>query len=337
MRQWQMLRLIPRHPIKISTPELIQGLSDEGYRITQRTIQRDLIRLSEIFPLMCDERNRPFGWSWMVDADVMDIPGMDSHTALAFWLAEKHLEPLLPQATLRQLQGHFKAAANVLDHTPSDKGAPAWRHKVRVLHRGPGLKVPAIDPEIQGAVYDALLRNRRLDVTYAPRRYDGNKNYELNPLGLVLKDGIIYLVCSMRDYSDIRLLTLHRIVTAKQLDIPVAVPEGFDLDDYIASGALNFIVGGKIRLKARLSKDVAFHLEERPLSDDQTLIAESDGWSMLTASVQDTSELHWWLLGFGEQVDVIEPASLREELLQVVSVLYQRYSSSTDSTGEGRA
>jgi len=68
----------------IKQPDLKQKLADEGFDTTQRTIQRDLMRLSTIYPLACDEEGKPFGWSWMAEADVMDIPGMDSHTALAF-------------------------------------------------------------------------------------------------------------------------------------------------------------------------------------------------------------------------------------------------------------
>jgi len=177
MRQWQMLRLVPRHPGKISTAELKQRLADEGFDTTQRTIQRDLMTLSDIYPLTCDDRNRPFGWSWMAEADVMDIPGMDSHTALAFWLASQHLEPLLPKTTVRQLQPHFKTAAHVLDSISTDKGAPAWRNKVRVLHRGPKLKTPAIASDVQSQIYDALLRNRCLTITYSPRWQEGKKEY----------------------------------------------------------------------------------------------------------------------------------------------------------------
>lgn len=313
MRQWQMLRLIPRHPSKISTAELIQSLSDEGFKTTQRTIQRDLVRLSGIYPLECDERNKPFGWSWMRDADVMDIPGMDSHTALAFWLAGEYLEPLLPKSTSRKLQAHFKTAAKVLDHAETEKGAPAWRNKVRVLHRGPKLKAPVIVADVEYRVYDALLCNHRLAVTYAPRWQEGKKEYEINPLGLVLKDGISYLVCSMWDYPDIRLLTLHRIQAAELLDKPATVPSGFDLDAYIASGELNFAVGGDIRLKALFSADAVFHLGERPLSDDQTIAEQKDGRMLVTATVQNTSELRWWLLGFGDQVEVLEPGRLRKD------------------------
>jgi len=319
MRQWQMLRMIPWQPIKVSTAELVQRLSEKGFDATQRTIQRDLVRLSELYPLTSDERNKPYGWSWMADAKVMDIPGMDSHTALAFWLAEKHLDGMFPKATLRHLQAHFKTATNVLDSAHSDKGTPSWRNKVRVMHRGPGLRVPVINPDVQACVYDSLLRNYRFEVVYKPRESEGTKTYGINPLGIVLKDGLVYLVCTIWDYTDIKLLTLHRMLEAKPVDVPVTVPDGFNLDAYIESGELDFAIGGKIQLKARFRKGAAFHLEERPLSSDQTLAPENDEWMMLSATVLDTSELRWWLLGFGDQIEVLEPAELREHFAGVAA------------------
>jgi len=326
MRQWQMLRLIPRHPFKISTTDLIHKLADEGFEITRRTVQRDLMRLSDIYPLVCDESSKPFGWSWMANADVMDIPGFDSHTALAFWLAEQHLGQLLPTTTVRQLQPHFKTAAHVLDNIPTDKGTPAWRNKVRVRLRGPHLKTPVIAADVQNQLYDALLRNRRLTITYQPRWKEEEKEYEINPLGLVFKDSIIYLVCSMWDYPDIRLLTLHRVLSAHVLDIPSTAPDNFNLDSYIASGELDFAVGGDIQFKARVSDNLAFHLGERPLSDDQTIEKQSEGCILVTATVQDTNELRWWLLAFGDHVEVLEPAELRDYFSEITSNMAEAYS-----------
>jgi len=325
MRQWQMLRQVPRYPLKVSTAELKQKLADEGFETTQRTIQRDLVRLSTIYPLASDEEGKPFGWSWMAEADVMDIPGMDSHTALVFWLASQHLEPMLPKATVHKLQPHFRAAARMLDNLATDRGALAWRDKIRVLHRGPKLQIPAIDAEAQNQVYDALLRNRRLAITYAPRWQEGEKEYEINPLGLVLKDGITYLVCSMWDYPDIRLLALHRIRAAEVLYKPATSFDEFNLDDYIASGELHFSVGGTIHLKALFSKDAAFHLEERPLSDDQVIIAQGEEHMLVSATVQDTAELRWWLLGYGANMEVLEPQSLREEFQGIISRMAVKY------------
>jgi len=317
MRQWQMLRLIPRQPSKISTTELMHSLSDDGFNTTPRTLQRDLVRMSSIYPLLCDDRDKPFGWSWDKNANVHEVPGIDSDTALAFYLAKQHLEPLLPRTTIKRLAPHFKRAEEVLDQADADKGNPAWRNKVRVLYRGPGLKSPAIDGDVQSAVYDALLRNRRLDVHYLKRGEAETKHYELNPLGLVLKDGLFYLVCSMWDYPDIRLLTLHRMSAASAMDIPCSTPDGFNLDDYIASGELDFAIGGTIKLKVKISQQVATHLQERPLHEDQTLTKCDDGDYILESTTQDTNELRWWLLGFGENVEVLEPDALRGEFRRI--------------------
>jgi len=230
MRQWQMLRRVPRHPAKISTTQLVQHLNYEGFDITQRTIQRDLMTLSDIYPLTCDERSKPFGWSWMADADVMDIPGMDSHTALTFWLAREHLEPLLPTATVRQLHAHFRTAAHVLDSIQTDKGAPAWRNKVRVIRRGPRLQSPYINNEIQDQVYEALLQNKRLAITYTPREANDPAQYEINPLGLILKDGVFYLVCSMWNYPDIRRLAEYSGRSRHPIPVERDTPyEGFKM------------------------------------------------------------------------------------------------------------
>jgi len=301
-------------------------LADEGFETTPRTLQRDLVRMSSIYPLLCDDRDKPFGWSWSKDANVHEVPGIDSDTALAFYLAKKYLEPLLPRTTIKRLGPHFKRAEEVLDQADADKGNPAWRNKVRVLHRGPGLKSPSIDADVQSAVYDALLRNRKLDVVYLPRGADEPKQYELNSLGLVLKDGLFYLVCSMWDYKDIRLITLHRMNSATVMDIPCAVPDGFDLDDYIASGELDFAIGGEIRLKARISSQIAIHLEERPLHDDQQLTKCGDNSYLLETTAQDTNELRWWLLGFGSNIEVLAPGNLREEFKQITHDMAEMYS-----------
>jgi len=326
MRQWQMLRLVPRSPSKMATTELKQRLADEGFNVTTRTIQRDLVTFSSIFPLVCDDRDKPFGWSWMSDADVMDIPGMDSHTALAFYLAKEHLEPLLPIGTVKHLRPHFDSARHVLDAIKTDSGAPAWKDKVRVLHRGPKLTPPSIIPDVHEDVYEALLLNRQLHMAYKSRGYDDIREYDINPLGLVLKAGLYYLVCTYNGYEDIRLLTLHRMQSAKKLDIPCKIPPGFNLDAYISSGQLDFAIGGDIKLKVRIDKGVAFHLEERPLSSDQKVsLSDDDSW-YIEATVQDTNELRWWLMGFGEHVEVLEPLGLREKFQETVNAMAANYS-----------
>ncbi|MDD3609477.1 MAG: WYL domain-containing protein, partial [Halothiobacillaceae bacterium] len=73
LRQWAMLRFIPRAPRRIDTKTLQDKLSAAGYDINLRSIQRDLNKLSQVLPLVGDE-HKPQGWSWQADAAVFDVP-----------------------------------------------------------------------------------------------------------------------------------------------------------------------------------------------------------------------------------------------------------------------
>src|SRR4051812_37838185 len=55
LRQWHMLRLIPRAPGKITVQDIHSRLASEDFDVTIRTIQRDLHELSQTFPLTVDE------------------------------------------------------------------------------------------------------------------------------------------------------------------------------------------------------------------------------------------------------------------------------------------
>ncbi len=322
MRQWQMLRMIPRHPRRMTTDEIERRLLAEGFRIHRRSIQRDLMRLSALFPLECHEAARPYGWCWARDASAFDIPGMDAHAALAFWLVREHLEPLLPEATLRELAPHFIRAGEVLD--TAHGGAACWRRKVRVLQRGPALERPAVDAAVQRVVHEGLLRERRIRLRYRPRGKD-ECEYEASPLGMLVREGVIYLVATLWDYADPLLLALHRMREAALLDAPATPPEGFDLDAWIATGEPDYALGDAFRLEALFTEEAAFHLRERPLAPDQALERHPDGRVRLTATVQDTQQLRWWLLGFGDQVEVLAPAPLRAHLAGIARRMARAY------------
>ena len=45
----------------------------------------------------------------------------------------------------------------------------------------------------------------------------------------------------------------------------------------------------------------------------------------LTATVADTAELRWWLLGFGDGVEVLGPKALRREIGETASNVARMY------------
>ncbi|MCO4761619.1 MAG: hypothetical protein KC502_08960 [Myxococcales bacterium] len=67
LRQWLMLSMIPIAPRKTTAATLLDELQDRGWELDVRTVQRDLQQLSTVLPLVCDDRSRPYGWSWQSD------------------------------------------------------------------------------------------------------------------------------------------------------------------------------------------------------------------------------------------------------------------------------
>lgn len=317
IRQWQMLRLIPRYPRKITAREVQGTLANRDFEVTKRTIERDMQALSEVFPLTCDDRNKPFGWSWQKDAPSFDVPGLTSTEALAVKLVEQYLRPLLPVSVSDQLKPHFKAADETLKKFPKPSKAASWAQKIRVVPPAQPLLPPTINPDIQRTVYEALLQDRQIEAVYLRRSDPESVKYTLHPLAIVQRGAVTYLVATIYTYIDTRLFDLHRFQKAEMLDEPVRRPADFDLDKYIASGAFGFGGGNKIRLEALFTREAAEHLYETPLSADQVLRPQNQGYTKLVAMVANTPQLMWWLLGFGDAVEILKPEKLRNEIAQM--------------------
>lgn len=329
-RQWIMLTRIPRYPRKITVPDLKQILMGEGYTVDTRTIQRDLNKLSISFPLSNDTEGRKNYWFWIEEASIQDLPGMDPVTALAFEMAESYLKPLLPQATLELLQPYFHRARDVLNEQ-SDSLLRKWPEKVSVIERGPVLLKPEIDADVQRVVYQALLEEKAIKASYKPRGADKAKDYLMHPLGIVSRVGIIYLICTLWDYDNIKQFALHRFTHAEMTDSSVNIQEDFSLTHYIEKDQqFSYKLEDKpIQLKVLFDAKTAGHLAETPLSPSQQLTPQDDGRVMLEAEVLRTLELRWWLQGFGDNVEVLEPISMRNKFIETNISLQAIYSNNS--------
>lgn len=314
LRQWHMLRTVPRYPAKITAQKIKEKLASADFEVTERTIQRDLQELSEVFPLTADEREKPFGWSWQKEAPSFDLPGLGASEALTLVLVEHHLHNFLPPSALEHLQPYFKAAANTLNAAREEGGNRAWLGKVRSVPAAQPLLPPALKDDVQRNVYEALLRDRQLKLGYRKKGVRVSVEYVVHPLAVVQRGPILYLVCTFFNYTDIRLLTLHRVVSAEITDVASKRPKGFSIDAVIASGIMGFGGEEEIQLEAIFKAEQGAHLFETPISKTQRLEELENGRLRLTASLIDTCELRWWLLAFGPNVEVIGPISLRDAI-----------------------
>jgi len=322
-RQWAMLKEIPRSPLKITTKELKAKLLDEGFEVARRTIERDLHLLSAAFPLALDDRSKPYGWSWAKNSHFEFMPKLTAPQAVALQLARTHLQGLLPQAMRKELAPIFDSASQTL----SGSGWKDWHRRTAVVPMGIPHIPPKLSTPVMMAVQSALAHRRCIRARYRAKGSRQAKDFTIHPLGLLSRGPVIYLICTLFDYGDVRQLALHRMEASVETDVRSNEPDGFDFQEYVRRDARRYGSGGSIDLLARFDATAAEHLREMPVSLDQSIRDLEDGRVEISATVEDDALLRWWLLGFGRWVEVVGPPSLRTEIadeLALAGCVYAR-------------
>lgn len=330
-RYLAMLQLIPRAPRYRATTTLRDLLAERGFNVELRSIQRDLDKMSLHFPLQCNKDERPYRWSF--DADFKSsLPAMDTATALTLVLAEEYLKSLLPQIAIDRLSPQFDGARKFLDGL-QENGYASWARQVRAIPNGKALLPATIAPQVWQDVSDALLEHQAITVQYLSRQQGEVKTFTLHPQGLVVRHSVSYLLAMVNDYEDIRQFALHRIQTLTPSPEPYREQPDFSVEGYIAKGAFGYPLDQQdIKLVAKIDKAMAWLLAETPISLEQHLsAADEQGWVTLTATVPNDQQTQWWIMGFGARIQVLEPSSWREAIIeqaQKMQALYQAEPSS---------
>jgi len=319
-----MLRLVPRAPRSVTVNRLTDQLSGSGYEINIRSVQRDLNTLSTIFDLRSYREGRTTYWQWSEHAEMVDLTGMSPQTALTMFVVERFLYDQLPRSVTGFLAQQFEQAREVLKKS----GSPdAWMNKVRVVPRSQRLIQPKIDEDILRAIYDSLIQDKKFKGRYLKRSVRISSDYIFNPLGIVFRDGVTYLVATKDGEVEVLLFALHRFRSATQSDEEVIIPKGFKLDHYInTQGPFDSNSGEFIDLEFKASEEVIQVLRETPLSHNQGVRPFEDEWVIVSVRIKETKQLRRWLLSFGAEIEVLHPKSLRvwaQEQLNGASKMYE--------------
>ena len=347
-RLMAMLRLIPRDKQGLTAQVIRDRLAavHEDYQVDLRTVQRNLEWIEKKGHetgewLLRRDGQRPSLWSWPDDF-LFTAPAMTPAVALAFLVIEAHLLQLLPKEFALELKPYIELARKTLHASgkAADRRLASWPNKVAILPRQQLLAPTSLQPSILQAIYDALLRDRQLKACYRPLGQDA-RDYILNPLGLVFRGNTVYLLANNhgpqgKPYPNALQFTLHRFKSAEVLeDAPVDTPANLSLQAELKKGAFGYLrEPSPIHLVALFDKEQAQQFLESRLSEDQELADLPDGRIQLAATVDNTWELYWWLMGFGPHVEVLEPDFLRQEIARAAAGMYAIYhADSTAGTG----
>lgn len=327
LRQWELLKLLPTAGDGKSAALLTKELKDKGYKISKRQIERDLIVLSDVFPLEINADVYPQGWK-LLKGGSFDLPGMTLADAMSLHLVEETLKKLLPVSMFEGLESRFRQAERQLTELGKINRKANWAKKVRAVSPTMPMIPPSIKSEVISTIHEALLEDKMIEMDYVT--HDGRENkYRLNPLAIVNRGVVTYLVATTAKNEEPHLYVLHRIRHVERTYEAAKTPVNFDIDKYIEKGELHFGNGKQIKISAWVDEDLEKILSETPLSKDQKLI-EGGEFVKLTATVTETWQLKWWIMSQGNSIEVISPVALRREIVGLLRDAVAQYEDDSD-------
>jgi predicted DNA-binding transcriptional regulator YafY len=295
----------------------------EELEVSIRTIYRDVEALSESGVPIYAERG-PHGGVRLVDGYRTRLTGLTDSEAEALFLSG------LPGPAAELGFGTVVAAARlkVLAALPPELRARASRINQRFHLDAPGwFQVSESAPHLQ-TLSTAVWEDRCLHISY--RRRDSQVvERDIEPLGLVLKGGVWYLVAGGSGQP--RTYRATRIEAARTLDQRFSRPDGFDLGEYWSASIATYEgsfdrLEVVLRVHPRRLEFLSEIVGPRAMASATRLReADAEGWPTMRIRMEWPEDVHRQLLRLGPDVEVLEPPELRAKIAAFARAIVARY------------
>jgi predicted DNA-binding transcriptional regulator YafY len=306
-RQWRLLQLLDR-PAGVTVDDAAADLA-----CTVRTIWRDLHVLEDAgFPIYDDPGADGRRSVWRVRDDfkkrlplkltLAELAALVMSRELLAPVGASALGPAVTAAYDKIIGVLSKDALSLLEEMRQTIG-------VRLL--GAKLQAPAADlvPRLQ----QALVERRAVRIRYHSFHRDEESSRTVEPYHLTYFNGGLYVVAYCHLRKAVRIFAVERVRTLEILKIRFTPPADFDVSGYL-DNALGILRGNLVTVRVAFVPAIARYIRERLWHSSQQVRDLPDGRLEVVLKVADTLEVRRWILGYGVQAEVLEPASLREAL-----------------------
>jgi predicted DNA-binding transcriptional regulator YafY len=290
--------------------------------VSERTIHRDVEALSAAGVPIYAERG-PHGGIQLIDGYRTRLTGLTGDEAEALFLSG------LPGPAAELGLGTVVAAARlkVLAALPSELRVRASR-LVERFHLDTAGWFHAGEPVPHlAALADAVWEARRVEITY--QRGDRVVDRSLEPLGLVLKGGIWYLVAVSE--GQVRTYRVSRIMSTVIGDEPVGRPPDFDLAAYWTESISAYERDApRVTITLRIDPAVIGVLADlvgsQAVRAAETIPAtDPEGWVHLRVTADWPDEVPGRLIALGSRAEILDPPEVRDRALTLARRMLERH------------
>lgn len=279
--------------------------------VSERTIHRDMEALSAAgFPVFAE---RGIGGGWMlVEGYKTNLTGLNRDEIQALFLT-KPLRLLADLGLKKASDAAFIKLSAALPAAHRDNAEQA-RRRIHIDATGWNHSTESI--QFLRVLQEAVWQERKLRFIYERGGGCDSVERRADPLGLVAKGSAWYLVAAVD--GEIRSYRVSRVVNAELTGDPCIRPGDFDLARYWEQSTVKF----KAQLPqytaiVRVHPDVFPRLRfaGRFARIGQAESPDADGWIRVSLRFDVEEMAVEWALSFGSNIEVLEPAILREKVI----------------------
>ena len=165
-------------------------------------------------------------------------------------------------------------------------------------------------------VQSAIVSKRVIRVRYGPGVYAPVEDLELWPLHLYYDHPTWYLFAQTSQGRHVEPLKLCHILDIQVLDRCFVANGRFDLVEVLGRAWSTRPEGQLYHVKLRFLPKVADQVTETRWHSSQQVTGQPDGSAIVEFRVDGLNEITWWVLGYGDQVQVLAPAALLDRVVQ---------------------
>lgn len=148
---------------------------------------------------------------------------------------------------------------------------------------------------------------------------------EIHPLRLIFQTRAWYVLAWSAEHRQVRTFKLMRVRKLTVTPRTFKRPRDFSPGD-VFGGAWSMIPEGKVYdVHLRFAPKVAGNVAEVQWHRTQQVRLAPDGSADFHVRVDGLGEIVWWILGYGDQVEVVAPAALRVRLAAAAKGMLQKY------------
>ena len=176
-------------------------------------------------------------------------------------------------------------------------------------------------------IIEAMREGRIIRFLYQSYWWNEPKMVEAEPYCVKVFKQRWYVVVRNRMHEALRIYALDRILSLDFTDVTFEYPADFDPQAYF-DASFGIIVDEECEIEAvqiKVYNNQSQYLRALPLHHTQKEIAKTDDYSIFEYILRPTYDFKQELLSHGDDIEVLSPAWLREEIKKIAGRMYRRY------------